>query len=295
MRELASPGSFRWDVRVSYSSIARTLGVDEETVRRRLKLAEKSGVVGGFQLIPNPHLFKMESAVVELKVGSSHGKSVALSQIKLVEGVILVVNFHGERLRVVLYYENERSLARRLQLISSICGDQGQQHWRERFPPCNLRMRDTDWRILEAMRKEARNSLSDVAKQIGVSTRTVKRRLTAMTQANAFYLMPISAYQKSAVVTCSFTVRCHDRKRKSIVDQEIKSKLARMVFSNTSADEYSMFSVLCNNMSEAEAMLEMMGGIKGVDSVEMGVVKEVIFVSDWLDEQVAPNRRPNVD
>src|SRR5579871_786867 len=85
MREFASPGSFRWDVRVSYSSIARRLGVDEETVRRRLKLAQESGVVRGFQLIPNPHLFKMESAVVELEVGSSHRKPVAISQIKLVD------------------------------------------------------------------------------------------------------------------------------------------------------------------------------------------------------------------
>ena len=108
-----------------------------------------------------------------------------------------------------------------------------------------------------------------------------------MTQGNAFYLMPISAYQRSAVVTCSFTIRCPDRKRKSLVDGEIKSKLVRMVFSNTSADEYSVFSVLCNNMSEADGMREMMGGIEGVDSVEMGVVREVVFVSDWLDDQVA--------
>jgi DNA-binding Lrp family transcriptional regulator len=188
MRELASPQSFRWDVRESYSSIARRLGVDEETVRRRLKLAERSGVLQGFQLIPNPHLFKMESAAVELEVERTERKSIALSQIKLVEGVILVVDFHGERLRTVFYYDNERSLARKLQLLSSICGDRGERHWTERFPPCNIRMRETDWRILESMRKEARRSLSEVAERIGVSTRTVKRRLTAMTQGNAFYL-----------------------------------------------------------------------------------------------------------
>jgi len=286
MKEFASPGSFQWNVSESYSSIARKLGVDDETVRRRLKLAKENGILQGFHLIPNPHLLNMESAALELEVGAGRKKSLVISQIELIEGVTLIVDFHGERLRTVIYYENDRSLSRKIQLIYSICGGSSERHWTERFPPCDLRTSLTDWSILKVMRKDARQNLSKVAKQIGVSTRTVKRRLTVMTQNNAFYLMPISAYQKSAVLACSFTVRCQDRSRKRFVDGKIKSSLVRMVFSNTSADEYSVFTVLCNNMSEAETTRETISGINGVESVVFGVVRKVIFVPEWLDEQV---------
>jgi DNA-binding Lrp family transcriptional regulator len=37
MKELGNPNSFQWNVRESYSNIAKRIDVDEETVRRRLK------------------------------------------------------------------------------------------------------------------------------------------------------------------------------------------------------------------------------------------------------------------
>jgi len=45
IKELASPASPQWNVKQTYSNIARRLGVDEETVRRRLKRAEERGVI----------------------------------------------------------------------------------------------------------------------------------------------------------------------------------------------------------------------------------------------------------
>ena len=286
MRELASPGSFRWDVRESYSNIARKLGIDEETVRRRLKRAQLAGVLEGFHLIPNPHLFHMESSAVELEVDNEAKKQEIVSQIRLLEGVVLVVDFHGNRLRVVIYYEDDRTLARRIILINSICASRGEIHWTENFPPCDVKMKETDWLILRSLRREAKKRLEDVADEVHISTRTVKRRSEGMIEGNAFYLMPITSYEKSAVVICSFTVDCPDPQQKKAADMSIKSLLQRIIFSNTSAKRYSVFSVLCNNLGEAESIQEEIAGVKGIGSVKMGIVRKVYFVSDWLDDQI---------
>ena len=286
MRELASPGSFRWDVRESYSTIARKLGVDEETVRKRLKKAQLAGVLEGFHLIPNPHIFHMESSAIELDVEDSARKPEIVSQIKLLEGIILIVDFHGSRLRVVTYCESNQVLARKIQLISSICASREEVHWMEIFPPCRARMKETDWLILSSLRREAKKRLVDVADEVHISTRTVKRRLEGMIEGNAFYLMPITSYEKSAVVTCSLTVSCPDVALKKAADLSIRSLLQRIVFSNTSAKRYSVFSVLCNNFGEAENIRKEIARVKGVDSVRMGIVRKVFFVPDWLDEQI---------
>ena len=287
MRELLSPGSFRWNARESYSSIARRLGVDEDTVRKRLRKARLNGLLSGFHLIPNPRLLDTESSVLELDVDGEERKTLAISQLKLLEGVVLIVNFHGKRLRVVLYYENDRALGRKVELMQLICGSPAELQWKESFPPFHMKMRETDWKIFKSLRRDARKSLSEVAAQVRVSSRTVKRRLSLMEERNAFFLMPVTSYEKSIVTMCSFTVHSLDYAKKRMIDDKIRSSVDRIIFSNTSAQQYSVFTVLCNNYSTAEETLGLIRKTDGVRQVSMGIVKEVIPVSDWVDEQIA--------
>jgi DNA-binding Lrp family transcriptional regulator len=46
-------------------------------------------------------------------------------------------------------------------------------------------MRKLDWRIVDAMREDAWRDLDDVARLLGVSIRTVQRRLSAMKDGKA--------------------------------------------------------------------------------------------------------------
>jgi len=107
-----------------------------------------------------------------------------------------------------------------------------------------------------------------------------------MIEGNAFYLMPITSYERSAVVTCSYTVDCPNDRLKRAADLSIKSLLQRIVFSNTSAKRYSVFSALCNNFGEAESIRKEIARVEGVKGVKLGVVKKIFFVSDWLDERI---------
>jgi DNA-binding Lrp family transcriptional regulator len=285
MREIASPASYRWDVTESLSSMARKLGVDEETVRRRLKRAQLSGLLGGFHLIPNPHLLGRDAVEVDLEV-AGEDKDAAISQLELVDGVILVVDFHGKALRVMIYYQNEEESARKIRLVSAICRSETEVHWQDPFPPCGLEMRDTDWRILKALRRDARKSLLEVGKEVGVSVRTVRRRLSLMTEGNAFYLLPLPSFDKLASVLCNFRVYCPDERQKKAVDGQIRSRLGRMVFSKTTAKEFSVFSVLCDNIAEAELTRRWIEGLRGVGAVKSGFSKELIVVDGWLDETI---------
>jgi DNA-binding Lrp family transcriptional regulator len=90
MRELASPASFRWDIRESYASIGKKLGVDAETVRKKVKRAQELGFLERWRLIPNPDVLGRESSGIHLDVDDEERKPVVIQQVRLVDGVVLI-------------------------------------------------------------------------------------------------------------------------------------------------------------------------------------------------------------
>jgi DNA-binding Lrp family transcriptional regulator len=192
LKELTSPGSFQWNFRESYSNLAKKLDADEETVRTALKKALRDGIVSGWRLVINPHLLGQQLDGLQLEVDSVERKAGIISQIRLIEGVVMILDFHGKGLRIVLYYPNAPSLQRRINLISSVCGFSGEiPNWTTPSPKPEMRVGPTDWKILRAIRKDPRKEGASIAKQVGLSTRTINRRLRLMTESQVAYLIPM--------------------------------------------------------------------------------------------------------
>jgi DNA-binding Lrp family transcriptional regulator len=289
IQQLTGPGSYQWNVRQSYSTIAKKLGADEETVRRRILRAERSGHLGGSELILNPFLIDREPVGMELKVANSEKtkKDEVISQIKLVDGVVMIIDLQGEALQIMLFCEDEKTISRRTQLISSIAGCRDPLIVREMgFPRPDVKLNRLDWLILKSLRKEPRKSTATIAKEVRSSARTVDRRISVLTENSAFFHVFRPDFKKSEGVVCSVIISYKDGNVKSTVDDVINSKLERVVFSSTSARMISQFNFVCNNVIEAEETNEWIQTLDGVAQVRMGIVKEFILLTDWIDEEI---------
>jgi DNA-binding Lrp family transcriptional regulator len=286
MKELASPRSFRWDIRESFASIAEKIGVDEETVRRRVKRARESGFLKGWKLFLNPHLIGLESTGMQLEVDDEERKADVISQVEQVEGVVILIDFHGKALRVILYFENERDREKRVQQVISICRGDRLIRWQGGFPPSDLKMKRTDWEIAKAFRKDPRRSPSVVADEVGISTRTVKRRLTIMTESSSIFMLPEIDYDKSLGVACDFLIVCPDETKRREVNKQIRERLDRVVFSLTDVEGFSIFAQICLNLSEGEEIHKWIRGLDGVSEVKVDIMRGNILVDKWLDEEI---------
>ena len=122
LRELGSPASPQWNVRESYANIGRKLGVDEETVRKRVVRAKKDGTLPPWLMKVNPRLIGFQAAALDVEVEDEALKAVALSRIAALEGVITILDFVGRGMMIVLYCKDEGSLNRLAGQIGSICG-----------------------------------------------------------------------------------------------------------------------------------------------------------------------------
>ena len=286
MKELSSPRSFRWDIRESYASIAEKIGVDEETVRRRVKRARESGFLKGWKLFLNPHLIGLESMGMQLEIDNEERKADVIRQLEQVDGVVILIDFHGRDLRIILYYESEADLERKINQVKSICKSDGLTRWQGGFPPIDLKMRRTDWEIVKAFRRDPRRSPSEVADEVRISTRTVKRRLTVMTEGNSIFMLPELDYDKSLGVACDFLIVCPDETKRSEVNKLMRARLERVVFSLTEVKGFSIFALICPNLSEGEEVHRWLKGLDGVSEVRVDIMRENILVDRWLDKEI---------
>jgi DNA-binding Lrp family transcriptional regulator len=286
--ELSGSGPYHSGVRQSYSSIARKLKVDEETVRRRIQRAERRGLLGGRELILNPCLIGREPVAMEVKVaGSDRAKKLGVvQQIKLVDGVLFIIDLQGESLNVFLYCENEQAILRRTALISSMAGDKHPLILRNvGFPRCGLSLTRTDLLILKSLRRDLRKDTANIATEIGVSARTIERRISLLTANNAFFQLLRPDFKRAEGTICRVTISYGDGKKKADVDEIIGSRL-RIVYSMTTERAASQFTFVCNNVVEAEAIEEWIRGLDGVSEARMGIIREFILVAGWLDDEI---------
>jgi DNA-binding Lrp family transcriptional regulator len=185
----------------------------------------------------------------------------------------------------MFYTEPGEALTRKVQLICSICETRDFTTLNSYLPPCDLKLSATDWKIIWAIRDEPRKNLSEVAKEARVTTRTVNRRLTLLTERRAFFLMGLPNFRQLVGTTGNFLIFCSDEERRSSVAKSIISR-----FENTAFAAVTRSVIMCNiffhNLSEAERAYEWIKNLEEVRRVRMRIMKDLIFVEDWLDYQM---------
>lgn len=286
IKELASRNSFQWNVRETYSSIAERLGVDEETVRRRLKRAERFGSLPNWKMMVNPRLIGCSAANVQLEVKDEKRKAAIISEFSKIDGIVKILDFRGGKLLLTLYYQDADSLDRKLEEIGAISDCVEPIAWEPSFPEPQIRMKTTDWKIIGSMLEDARRSLRGVSESVGLPLRTVERRLNEMSENRAVYLQGTPNFSKFAGLSCVFVVFCPDKEKKLDVDHVILSKCKRIELANTSSEQYSTFVTLFDNLAESDDFIGWISDLDGVKSVSMGIMKELIVVQKWLQEEV---------
>jgi len=287
LREIASPfhGTSGSYLRPTYSDVARKLGIDEETVRVRVRQAQRGGSVLGWRLAINPRLLGRQTTSVLLDIDDPSSKPSIVSQIRLIDEVVLIMDFYEKPLRVVFCHENDRDRERRLDLIKSVCGDKKPVSWQVVFAPCNARLKRTDWQILKVLRRDLMQDNLGIANEVRVSARTVRRRLAFMTKERAIYTFAMGNVARMPGVTHFFLVKCTNEKKR-VVDEKILSRLENAVFVDNSDKQFSSYAAVFHNMGEADEAYRWIKSLDGVESARILVMREIISVQDWFDKEI---------
>jgi DNA-binding Lrp family transcriptional regulator len=179
------------------AALAAKVGSTRQTVQERIARMEAAGIIEGYEIYPNLRHLGMQWSVFHWRVEDARVRSRMLDQIEPMDGVEGVYTFVSPDVCVALYWHNEAELQRKLKMVGALSNDRPTfTLYRRQTPPVPRPLSGLDWRIIRALRGNARRSLSAVAQDVGVSSKTVRRRFERMAREDAFDIVPVVALEK---------------------------------------------------------------------------------------------------
>ena len=211
--------------RKSYRTIARVVGVDEHTVRNRVKRFHETGFIQDWRCVVNPRLGGAGAVAAWFDVPPGIPKGDLVEQLRLVPDVYLVVRFLGSLMSVVFLVRTEASARSRLELLRRMSKAERVNAGRDPFPPCGDALSEADRKILQSLSRHPRRPYAAISKDVGLSSRTVKRKLDRLSQQGVVFAFPSlnpKALTGSAMAAVMVT---YPSDRKEALDREIAIRL----------------------------------------------------------------------
>lgn len=276
------------------TSIARKLQISESTVRNRLREGgEIARFFRGWSAVINPSTIDSHSAHLYVDVEPPSLKVEVIHETKLIDGVWYIANLHGDELGFGLLYEDEKSLEEKVELISSISRSEHVDYSEIIFPQSDYQFTYADLVIMKAAQGNPWQTFESVAERAGLSTRTVKRRLSRMIEARAFYLTPILNYKSLAgAIGADLMVFYEDIQVARRAEKEIFSIVESFLLSAIRGRVHSYFPLILRNVSQATEITNHIKEVDGVKRAFLGLVDEHIPLYHVFLEQIEALLRP---
>ncbi len=217
-------------IRSSVRGIAAELGVSEGTVRNRIARFRESGFVKDARLIPNPSMLGLGEANVLVEVPHEGLKDEIADELRLLEDTILVAVFHDRLVSTIFRYRGEPALARRIDLIRKLAKVDRATVGRIPFPPCTVPLADSDWALLRGLHVDPGRTYASVARELHVSSRTVKRKLERLLRGCAAFVWPVFDVGKAPGGTMGTLMVQYPIDMKPAIDRQVTTRFADFIF-----------------------------------------------------------------
>lgn len=288
------------DPRLNATRIAHNLGVGRARVAARLKAWKESGLLRRYDVWLNPGLIGWRGAAVNIRVDHPRAKSTLFSRLEMVDGAVMAMEFLGEWITLALVASDETSLARRVELVRGLAGI------REVEPPTpwpvlepRRGLTPLDLRIVRALRERPTATLSEAAHRVGISTRTMTRRYSALIDDWAVWFVPIFDFRAitSPLVSLRAVVRA-EVDNEAVIRQISKRFPLTLAFRDPIVGagmrrEVNVF-VMPPSAAHLEDLEQYVSSIKGVVELEMNIMIRLHSFTGWFDSHLEALARPRV-
>ena len=269
--------------------------MDHLTVVHRYKKFQEKGILSGWKVLPNPSLFGYRMMFLIVGTPPKSPKDDLIRKLKLIHGVVLLVDFAGDSLGISLFYNSDQSLSRTIELISRITNAESVTQFHLGSHPSKVgQLTETDWEIIHSLEKDGMESYVQVAKEIGFTPRTVKNRLQRLELESALTISPVFDLSSIGGVIGVFLHYSYTNPEiKSAVDQAVLSHFEGSYLWAMVADpERSYLIMLAPAMSSIKPYLQWIRQQSGVASAEILIALEGISLwSKALELFATPDQK----
>lgn len=287
LRELGMEPFFAWPRRHAgfrLSDVARRLGRNLEFVKDRVGRMDAQGVIRGYRLFPNLRHLGLRFTVHRWPAPFVPDED-RLSRLGAVDGVVTVIWSLDSSLCIEFASADAAERARRLELIASLLDLPGQPSllYERPFPPVPRRLTSLDWRIVRALEPDARRLPADVAKEVGVTAKTVRARFDAMwREGSVDRYVEVDFGRLSGIIPFQLCVWCAPGAEERVLRHLDDRYLAHA----RPADAYAglLVRVFAHTPAEVQAIVREVLALGGVERAEAFVATGAYVNRRWLPE-----------
>jgi DNA-binding Lrp family transcriptional regulator len=277
----------------SFRDSARLLQVDEVTVRNRYRRFREKGFLSSLVVTPNPNLFGYGMTKLVVDTPSRSPKQDMIRKLRLVHGVTTILDHYGDSFSVIVLFESEESLSRTVELISRITNAENVTRFRLVFPTVHIdHLTDTDWAIMRSMGKDALKSHVQIAKELGITARTVKNRLQRLEAGHAFVILAaVDLASIDGMIGLILLYSYANHGVKGAVDEAIIARFeGNCLFAGLDDPERAYLTLVAPTMASVKPFLEWAKQQPGVATARIEIVVESIRLSERVIELFQPNK-----
>ncbi len=272
------------------AAISRKLGLDEKTVRGRIRRMEETGFIKYYQATPDLGLFglkhlevcRFEAMNVATKVG-------AVRYAEALPGIVELVDYLGPTFSVSIA---SGSKERAEQLTGEIAG-----HFELRrenlgsAPIAEPKSKPDrlDWQLIGRLRYDARSSYKDVAEGLSISQRLAQYRIRKITNAGALRVRAVINPQKQeGLVFYELAVAIEPERKGAIVRAAREQRRDQLWAIRELPGDVLLLSFFSFTLAEPEEVAIDLLAVAGVRWCSILIVKEVIEPPrpNWIDRLI---------
>jgi DNA-binding Lrp family transcriptional regulator len=272
------------------SAIAAQLGLNAELVKDRLARMESSGVIQGYEAFPNLRHLGLAQTTVHYNL-DGRAKARALAKLPDMEGISGVFEFVGPGVCVDVYYRSPAELERRLKLVATLADLPAPARLFDYpYPEVTGEMTPLDWRIVHALRKDARRPASDVGAELGVSAKTVNRHVDRLVAQGSIDVLPrVDTGQVADILPLNLACYFAPGPTAPVVAAILKALGEQAFYAwvppSAELGNFDVFAYV-RKPREIEQLRRKVADLPGVERVEALLPCNVVFTSDWLTRAI---------
>jgi DNA-binding Lrp family transcriptional regulator len=278
----------------SLREIARKLGSDDMTVRNRFKKLQEAGCMSIWNLIVNPTFFGYRGVGIRVEAQPESAKADMVRKLRLIHGVVSLVNYLGAPMRIMLLYDTDESRSRSIELISRITNAEKVTLFKFGVPRSETkRLTETDVAIIRTLATDARKPNAIVAKELGLSSRTVRNRVEKLRRDKTLFTLPeLKVGNISGLIPADLSYSYTNVTMKDSVDRAMLSHFDPFYLWGGLSDPENGYLVLSlPNMGAVHNSLDWAKEQYGVASAHLDIPIECISFPDKFGEFLG-RRRP---
>jgi len=262
--------------RKSFRSMAKDLGVDQATVRARMRRFTEQGFLVGWTLGLSPGVNGQDVGNVWVSVQRDSDKSTVVGALLSAGEVERVCGYFGPVLSLVYLFNEGTDPKPTVDRILRRAGpgvtlqNQGVIHVVRRP------LKETDASIVRSIKENPWKSYGEVAQEVRVSRKTVGRRISRMTEEGTIYMLPIVDLKAlKGVIPAELVVEYSGSREE--VNAMVAARIGQNLMFSDVRGPFGYFAVHVENLSRLEQLAGWCEKLVGVKGVRVSALQDVIL------------------